>query len=198
MYKERPRRRAFKRLRRVRARPPLSGRLRDDELRSDDEADARGEPPPSLQPWDAALQLARTSGAAGGPLLSKADVWAARGEAAYALDKHAAAVYAFTIALCATDDGVLYRARAAAALCGAAARMGGRRTRASRRARFPWCSGFWRRATLGRAQRRGASVKGDPRETILGFARRAQVPDMLGVVEQERVRHSPEKKPPPV
>ena len=45
---------------------------------------------------------------------------------------------------------------------------------------------------------RGASVAGEPWATILGFARRAQVPDMLGVVEQEWVRHSPEKKPPPV
>ena len=39
------------------------GRLRDDELRSDDEADARGEPPPSLKPWDAALQLCADVGA---------------------------------------------------------------------------------------------------------------------------------------
>ena len=42
------------------------GRLRDDELRSDDEADARGEPPPSLKPWDALSSSARTSGGAGG------------------------------------------------------------------------------------------------------------------------------------
>ena len=49
----------------------------------------------------------------------------------------------------------------------------------------------------------GYCSNGAPRERIvgpllLGFARRAQVPDMLGVVEQEWVRHSPEKKPPPV
>jgi hypothetical protein len=172
------------------------GRLRDDELRSDDEADARGEPPPSLKPWDAALQLCADVGRGWRPALSNADVWAARGEAAYALDKHAAAVYAFTIALCATDDGVLYRARAAALWRG---RADGRKEDEGEPPRaFPLVLGLLAARDTRTAQRRGASVAGDPWATILGFARRAQVPDMLGVVEQEWVRHSPEKKPPPV
>ena len=172
------------------------GRLRDDELRSDDEADARGEPPPSLKPWDAALQLCADVGRGWRPSLSNPDVWAARGEAAYALDKHAAAVYAFTIALCATDDGVLYRARAAALWRG---RADGRKEDEGEPPRaFPLVLGLLAARDTRTAQRRGASVAGDPWATILGFARRAQVPDMLGVVEQEWVRHSPEKKPPPV
>ena len=172
------------------------GRLRDDELRSDDEADARGEPPPSLKPWDVSLQLCADVGRGWRPSLSNPDVWAARGEAAYALDKHAAAVYAFTIALCATDDGVLYRARAAALWRG---RADGRKEDEGEPPRaFPLVLGLLAARDTRTAQRRGASVKGDPWETILGFARRAQVPDMLGVVEQEWVRHSPEKKPPPV
>ena len=172
------------------------GRLRDDELRSDDEADARGEPPSSLQPWDAALQLCADVGRGWQPALSNPDVWAARGEAAYALDKHAAAVYAFTIALSATDDGVLYRARAAALWRG---RADGRKEDEGEPPRaFPLVLGLLAARDTRTAQRRGASVAGEPWETILGFARRAQVPDMLGVVEQEWVRHSPEKKPPPV
>ncbi len=172
------------------------GRLRDDELRSDDEADARGDPPSSLQPWDVALQLCADVGRGWRPSLSNPDVWAARGEAAYALDKHAAAVYAFTIALCATDDGVLYRARAAALWRG---RADGRKEDEGEPPRaFPLVLGLLAARDTRTAQRRGASVAGEPWETILGFARRAQVPDMLGVVEQEWVRHSPEKKPPPV
>ena len=172
------------------------GRLRDDELRSDDEADARGDPPSSLQPWDVALQLCADVGRGWRPSLSNPDVWAARGEAAYALDKHAAAVYAFTIALCATDDGVLYRARAAALWRG---RADGRKEDEGEPPRaFPLVLGLLAARDTRTAQRRGASVAGDPWATILGFARRAQVPDMLGVVEQEWVRHSPEKKPPPV
>ena len=162
------------------------GRLRDDELRSDDEADARGDPPSSLQPWDAALQLCADVGRGWRPSLVKADVWAARGEAAYALDKHAAAVYAFTIALCATDDGVLYRARAAALWRG---RADGRTEDEGAPPRaFPLVLGLLAARDTRTAQRRGASVAGDPWATILGFARRAQVPDMLGVVEQEWVR----------
>jgi hypothetical protein len=170
------------------------GRLRDDELRSDDEADARGEPPPSLKPWDVSLQLCADVGRGWRPSLVKADVWAARGEAAYALDKHAAAVYAFTIALSATDDGVLYRARAAALWRG---RADGRKEDEGEPPRaFPLVLGLLAVRDTRTAQRRGASVAGDPWATILGFARRAQVPDMLGVVEQEWVRHSPEKKTP--
>ena len=162
------------------------GRLRDDELRSDDEADARGDPPSSLQPWDVALQLCADVGRGWRPSLSNPDVWAARGEAAYALDKHAAAVYAFTIALCATDDGVLYRARAAALWRG---RADGRKEDEGEPPRaFPLVLGLLAARDTRTAQRRGASVKGDPWETILGFARRAQVPDMLGVVEQEWFR----------
>ena len=89
----------------MRACPNLSGPPRDDELRSDDEADARGEPPPSLKPG---TQLSNPRGRrARLAARVKCRRSAARGEAAYALDKHAAAVYAFTIALCATDDGVL-------------------------------------------------------------------------------------------
>ena len=148
------------------------GRLRDDELRSDDEADARGEPPPSLKPWDAALQLCADVGRGWRPSLSNADVWAARGEAAYALDKHAAAVYAFTIALCATDDGVLYRARAAALWRG---RADGRKEDEGEPPRaFPLVLGLLAARDTRTAQRRGASVAGDPWETILGFARRAR------------------------
>jgi len=113
-------------------------------------------------------------------------VWAARGEAAYALDKHAAAVYAFTIALCASDEGVLYRARAAALWRG---RADGRTEDEGAPPRaFPLVLGLLAARDTRTAQRRGASVKGDPWATILGFARRARVPDMLGVVEQEWVR----------
>ena len=123
------------------------------------------------------------------------DVWAARGEAAYALDKHAAAVYAFTIALCATDDGVLYRARAAALWRG---RADGRKEDEGEPPRaFPLVLGLLaardtRSTARVAAARRWRATRG---RRILGFARRAQVPDMLGVVEQGGSATRPKRNP---
>ena len=171
------------------------GRLRDDELRSDDEADARGDPPSSCSRGTWLSNSARTSGGAGGPRCQTlmSGPRAARPRTRWTSTPRPSTR---SRSLCARRTTAYYRARARAPVARPRGWEEGGRGRAAARvspgARAP---GGARHAN---GQRRGASVAGDHWATILGFARRAQVPDMLGVVEQEWVRHSPEKKPPPV
>ena len=178
-----------------------SGKLRNDELQSDDEADARG-CPSNLTPWHAALALCADVARGWRPAPTRGDVWVARGEAAFALDKHAAAAYAFSMALCQSDEGSLHRARAAAfwagraadaailtavAAANACAADADQSTDAAGRAEaegepprvFALVLGLLAVRDVQAAERRGASVAGEPWATILEFARRARVPDML-------------------